>query len=183
MSRPLESERPASGETSGSKKASTIKLESTCGFTIHLDEADLLTIPEIKDRVSIHQAAASLFPEWKPNKSCRSPFREDRAPSFSIYDSGRRWKDHSTGEGGDVVDFVERGRQCSKGESLNWLREMLKGGSLSPASLDVENKRTEPKERFVPILDIPTDAELLQLKELRSIPTSCLRHASDAGFL
>jgi hypothetical protein len=42
----------------------------------------------------------------KPARSCRSPFREDRNPSFSIYDGGRKWKDYATGEGGDAVDFV-----------------------------------------------------------------------------
>ena len=36
----------------------------------------------------------------KPARSCRSPFREDRNPSFSIYDGGHRWKDHGTGLGG-----------------------------------------------------------------------------------
>jgi hypothetical protein len=29
-----------------------------------------------------------------------SPFRDDRDPSFSIYDEGRRWKDHGTGDHG-----------------------------------------------------------------------------------
>jgi hypothetical protein len=36
-----------------------------------------------------------------------SPFREDRSPSFSIYDEGRRWKDHGTGEHGDSYDFYQ----------------------------------------------------------------------------
>jgi len=38
----------------------------------------------------------------------RSPFREDdRHPSFSIYASGTRFKDHGTGEGGDSFDFYK----------------------------------------------------------------------------
>lgn len=42
-------------------------------------------------------------------KVCRSPFRNDRKPSFSISEDGKLWKDHGTGAGGDVVSFVMRG--------------------------------------------------------------------------
>jgi hypothetical protein len=38
----------------------------------------------------------------------RSPFRDERNPSFSVYDEGRRWKDHGNGEGGDSFDFYQR---------------------------------------------------------------------------
>jgi hypothetical protein len=31
-----------------------------------------------------------------PAKSCRSPFREDRSPSFSISEDGLRWIDFAT---------------------------------------------------------------------------------------
>lgn len=40
------------------------------------------------------------------DKLVRSPFRPDRHPSFSIFAGGRRWKDHSSGEQGDAVDFL-----------------------------------------------------------------------------
>lgn len=61
-------------------------------------------------------------------KSCRSPFREDRHPSFSIFDEGRRWKDHGTDESGDVFDFVCKANHCDFREArelilirLGWL--------------------------------------------------------------
>ena len=38
----------------------------------------------------------------------RSPLRDDdRTASFSIYASGRRFKDHGTGQGGDSFDFYQ----------------------------------------------------------------------------
>ena len=41
-----------------------------------------------------------------PKSSCKSPFREDRTPSFSIFDDGRAFADHATSEGGDVIEFA-----------------------------------------------------------------------------
>jgi CHC2-type zinc finger protein len=46
-------------------------------------------------------------PRGRANPVC-SPFRDERHPSFSVYDEGRRWKDHGTGEGGDAFDFYQR---------------------------------------------------------------------------
>jgi DNA primase len=70
----------------------------------------------------------TIFDLWKllrldgtPKPSCRSPFREDRNPSFSIYDHGRRWKDFATGKGGDVVDFCSQARNLSKEDGARLL--------------------------------------------------------------
>lgn len=60
-----------------------------------------------------------------PAPSCRSPFREDRSPSFSIHDAGRRWTDHGTGEGGDVVDFLCRAIDCDHAEARRWFQERM----------------------------------------------------------
>ena len=58
---------------------------------------DTLLIPEVWQKLGLPGA---------PGKSCRSPFRPDHRPSFSIHEGGRRWKDFATGEGGDVIDFI-----------------------------------------------------------------------------
>jgi hypothetical protein len=52
----------------------------------------------------------------KPGKSCKSPFREDRNPSFSIYDDGRKWKDHATGQGGDAAARQYHGEYWRAGQ-------------------------------------------------------------------
>ena len=41
-------------------------------------------------------------------KSCRSPFRDDKKPSFSVYQDGGMWffKDHATGQSGDEIIFI-----------------------------------------------------------------------------
>lgn len=63
-----------------------------------------------KQRLTIYELGQILFPGWRPGSPCHSPFREDRKPSFSVYDEGRRWKDHASGESGDVVSFYAKAR-------------------------------------------------------------------------
>jgi len=59
-----------------------------------------------KERLTIVDLWAHYGYEGKPGRSCRSPFRAERKPSFSVYDDDRRWKDFGSGDGGDQVDFV-----------------------------------------------------------------------------
>ena len=81
-------------------------------------------LPELKDRLRIPEVWQVLGLEGQPSLRCRSPFRPDRTPSFSIYDGGRRWKDFGTGQSGDVIDFIATARQLSKGQALRQFLEM-----------------------------------------------------------
>jgi hypothetical protein len=60
------------------------------------------------ERLTIDQLWQYFGFEPRTVNPTNSPFREDRHPSFSVYDQGRRWKDHGTGEGGDSFDFYQR---------------------------------------------------------------------------
>jgi hypothetical protein len=62
-------------------------------------------IDEINDRLTIPMLSRELFPDWEPAKSCRSPFRPDHSPSFSVYNDGKLFMDFATGDKGDVIDF------------------------------------------------------------------------------
>lgn len=42
------------------------------------------------------------------NSTGLCPFHQEKNPSFSIYDEGRRFKCFSCGAGGDTIDFVQR---------------------------------------------------------------------------
>ena len=82
-----------------------------------------------KDRLLILVLWVMLDLPGKPGRRCRSPFREDRNPSFSVYDGGRRWKDHATGEGGDAVDFLRRALNLSNEEAC---RKLIELAGVSP---------------------------------------------------
>ena len=77
-----------------------------------------------KDRLTIPELWAMLGLPGKPGRSCRSPFREDRNPSFSIYDDGRKWKDHGSDGGGDAVDFLARALNLSNENACRKLIEL-----------------------------------------------------------
>ncbi len=76
------------------------------------------------DKLSVYDCWSLPDLAGIPGASCRSPFRKDNAPSFSIYDHGRRWKDHATGEGSDAAHFCGKARGLSREEGARLLIEL-----------------------------------------------------------
>jgi DNA primase len=91
-----------------------------------------ISLEEAKDRLTIPILWARLSLPGKSGESCRSPFREDRKPSFSVYDNGKRWKDHATGEGGDAADFLAHALDVSPEEGCRKLIELAGGRQRVP---------------------------------------------------
>jgi len=83
-----------------------------------------------KHYLTVLELGIKLYPGWKGGKSCHSPFREDKSPSFSVFADGRMWKDHATGDHGDAVDFIAKARGCTKGDAARELI-ILAGGNAS----------------------------------------------------
>lgn len=71
-----------------------------------------------------------------PKASCKSPFREDHSPSFSIHSDGKAWTDHGTGEGGDVVQFLMQALGIDHLGARHWFADKMNipSGSALPAS-------------------------------------------------
>ena len=141
-----------------------------------------------KSRVSIADAWRALGLPGEPRRTCCSPFREDRNPSFSIFADGRGWHDFATGEKGDVVSFVKRATACTDAEAIRRVLE-LAGGIVAPVALAPRQGPTKP----VPVpydglagltLAPPTVGEVLALAELRHWPTFAgLELAARRGLL
>ena len=92
-----------------------------------------------KNRITVSDLGATLFPGWKASKSCHSPFREDRHPSFSVFSDGREWKDHGTGEHGDAVDFLAKAQGLDKSAAAKELIALANtGGTAAPVRRQVE---------------------------------------------
>lgn len=81
-------------------------------------------IPSLKERLLIPEVWQKLGLQGQPAATCRSPFREDKNPSFSITKDGKRWKDYGTGQGGDVIDLIAMARQITTGEALKVFLEL-----------------------------------------------------------
>ena len=151
--------------------------------------------PKSREQLDAAKARVSIFDAWRalglpgePRRTCCSPFREDRHPSFSIFADGRGWNDFATGEKGDVVSFVKRATACTDAEAIRRVLE-LAGGNASPVALAPRQGPTKPdaaRRDDLAGLDLqpPTLREVLALAELRDWPTFAgLELAARRGLL
>jgi hypothetical protein len=142
-------------------------------------------IDEAKTRFTIPVLWRMFNLRGDPGSPCRSPFREDRSPSFSVFDSGRRWIDHATGERGDAVEFLAKIKGLSNAGAFIELLNMADGSAQQPAS-QIHNSATRAEPRRGPVLDgiePCTESDLAQISELRSIPLDGLRLAQERKLL
>lgn len=76
-------------------------------------------IDTIKDRIKIWDVMRHFGHDVGDRcKAVKSPLREDRSPSFSIFANGNAAKDHSTGMGYDVISLYQELAGVSKHEAI-----------------------------------------------------------------
>ena len=63
----------------------------------------------------------------------RSPFRDERTPSFHILANGYAWKDFGDGSGGGVIDLVMRLENCGRETAIGRLRQIREQGTMFTA--------------------------------------------------
>jgi Toprim-like len=143
----------------------------------------------------IEKICASCTIEWawtildlpgRPARTCKSPFREDKKPSFSVYmaKSGQRWYDQGTGEGGDVVDLWAKAKGITLATAINELGAMI--GEVERHSSKYKISEEKPEEKTVQWpsdLRMPTIAECESLGMLRDLPAAAFDLAARLGFL
>lgn len=96
------------------------------------------------DRLDLLQVASALGVPLK-NGVQLSPFRKERNPSFSVFNQGQFWKDHTTDESGGTWKFLELARpEWDKAERARWLIE-LSGQDPKAGS---RMSKTERRERL-----------------------------------
>ena len=136
----------------------------------------------LKRRILIPEVWQRLGFAGTPATTCRCPWREDHKPSFSIHDEGRRWKDFSTDEGGDVIDFIARACGIDLAEATR--RFIAMDGA--PATVATQTRpRPAPttSELRLPALRSATAAELRAVAESRRIDTEAVILAHGLGTL
>ena len=154
--------------------------------------AVLSPLEAAKEQLSIPALWQLLNLPGRPSKSCRSPFREDRNPSFSIYDEGRKWKDHATGEGGDAVDFLAKAGNLSNQDAC---RELIDLAGVSPfpnertslgiffrSHSGVKEEKAQKRSGW-PAFERPKAEEMEAIAELRSLSVEGVSLAAHRGLL
>ena len=137
-----------------------------------------MELSDLKERYRIPQAWRDLGLKGEPAKSCSSPLREDRTPSFSVFDDGLRFHDFGTGDRGDVFDLVANVLGCDTAGAIHFVVERLGIGRRERKP--IAPCKAGPK---LPPLRRGTDAELRELSELRGFSIEALRLAERRGFL
>lgn len=147
----------------------------------YLHSSGRSTLADAKTRLNIYGLWRHFGFDGEPKASCRSPFRADAKPSFSVNADGTLWNDFATGEAGDAVDFFQRASGLPQKDACRKFIE-LAGGHIAPAPRAARPADTKPKP-FFPDFRMGTAADFNQLASLRNIGREGLEFASARGLL
>jgi hypothetical protein len=77
---------------------------------------------KVRDTITIYHVWRHLELRGKPSSKCRSPFRPDRNPSFSVSEDGKLFNDFAEpNHKGDVFKFYALAKPCEIGEAIRAL--------------------------------------------------------------
>lgn len=147
---------------------------------------------ELKNRYRIPDAWRDLGFEGSPSKSCRCPWRDDRKPSFSVFDDGKTFKDFSSDETGDVISFVMIALGFAFKDAVRWCEERagmiaLDGDTARPLALPRnprQSSREKPrKELKLPELFKGSSLSISQLSRSRGLWSYAVKVAIEIGTL
>jgi len=130
----------------------------------------------MRDRISEALSALSLpslgnYYGLELTKSCKSPFRDDSNPSFSVWESKDkwRWKDQATGEHGDTIDFLAKWEGVTNTEAVKLFCDLALGEVISRKGFDS--------------FGVGTEQQFRDLAKLRRLSVAGLKLASERGVL
>lgn len=147
------------------------------------------SLAALKERVDITRAWGALDLPGLPSRTCRCPWREDHKPSFSVYASAEKWRDHASGDGGDVFDFVKEALGIGLKEAIEEVKKIAGGsrGTFAPIRKERRKQSDEDirisKRSSWPDFKPPTGRELRQIADIRCIPLAAVEIAADRGLL
>jgi hypothetical protein len=101
-------------------------LEQIKIFTKAADLPGYIDVKALKDRldiVDIISREVELRQSGRTYKG-RCSFHDDRSPSFVVYPEDQRWWCFACNEGGDVISFIQKIRNCSFREALTELQTL-----------------------------------------------------------
>jgi len=147
-----------------------------------------MNIEEARQRLPLPELMAKLgLGDYAKSKS-KSPFRDEKTPSFGIYNlDGRwRWKDHGTGEGGDEIDFLAKLENKSNHDAMLAYAELagMPNHEKRPESARFKVKTSTPKASdWSKYKTAATDEFLLKLADQRGVSFNIMKIARDNDIL
>jgi hypothetical protein len=153
--------------------------------TAYLSPGGQSNLADAKVRLNIHALWNHFNFPGTPSANCRSPWRDDHKPSFSVNAGGTLWHDFSTGEAGDAVDFFQRATGLSQRDACRKFMELAGGSSKSTpraARTPCQTGTPKPTPSF-PDFRTGTSADIKQLASLRHIGREGIQWAGKRGVL
>lgn len=174
------SERPPAGETTGG---------------LHANQFPKVGGSQIRDVFAEGRARYTVPDVWRllrlpgePKRNCRSPFRLEKRASFSIFDAGRAFRDHGSGEAGDVIEFVRLALGGDYRDVREWFAERLgidrlAGRPVVAPARPVEPPGGRPGIKYPGPLVEGSEAAWERFAGLRRLPVPAVRFAVEVGVL
>jgi len=146
------------------------------------------TLADAKTRLNIHDICEHLnLPCDSRKNPCRSPWREDNHPSFSVNAAGTMFNDFATGEAGDQVTFFQKATGLSKADACRKFIELSGGSYTLPPRPSCPRPPFPPGEQkpkpVLPDFAMGTPEDIQHLASLRKIGREGLEWASERGLL
>jgi len=104
-------------------------------------------LEDLKNRVDIVEVVRKYAELKKSGKNymCRSPFRNERTPSFCVSPDKQFWYDFGNSEGGDVISFLEKAENINFQEAVEMLSEMT--GLEIPESFTQKQSKVSKEDK------------------------------------
>lgn len=147
----------------------------------------MASIDELKNRIDLHDLAEKLDLERpQANGNYKSPQHDDKSPSLSIFQNGKRWKDHSTDAGGTCIDLVMYVRDLP--DSQDGIREAVKFlHEIYQIPFDRPQQQAVPREKsraeYIAEKCMLQAERAIEYLAGRGIPEPVIKHAIDRGAL
>lgn len=141
-----------------------------------------------KERLTIAELWALRGWPGKPGRSCRVPYREDRAPSGSVLADDRLFHDFASGENLDAPALLARVEDLTNEAACRLFIELagVDGREVATITPPPPPPRKTPPHRNrpqLPPLRDPSTAELRAVAELRCVSVEACAAASERGQL
>lgn len=123
-------------------------------------------IEDLKSRVDIVEIVKRYAQLKKSGKNymCRSPFRNEKTPSFCVSPDKQFWYDFGNSEGGDVISFLERAENMSFLESVEMLADMA-GVEVPKQAYAEKGPNKQEKQDIISLHNVATEYFQEQLRE------------------
>lgn len=141
----------------------------------HMKERFVEDLKARMDIVEIVRRYAQLKKSGK-NWMCRSPFRNERTPSFCVSAEKQFWYDFGNSEGGDVISFVEKMENISFQEAVQFLADIA--GLDVPKNFGDGAVSREKKQDIFALHSIAAEYFSLQLEK----NTEAKKYLKDRGI-